>query len=64
MKIAEINQVATSAAVLATNTTMEALVYHGPGKRAWEAKPRSTIQHPRDAIVRITAPESAAPALA
>ena len=35
-------------------TTMKALVYHGPGKRAWENKPRPTIQDPGDAIVRIT----------
>ena len=34
--------------------TMKALVYHGPGKRAWEDKPRPTIQDPGDAIVRIT----------
>jgi len=34
--------------------TMKALVYHGPGKRAWEDKPRPVIQHPADAIVRIT----------
>ncbi len=33
---------------------MKALVYHGPGKRAWEDKPRPSIQHPADAIVRIT----------
>ncbi len=33
---------------------MKALVYHGPGKRAWEEKPRPVIQHPADAIVRIT----------
>ena len=33
---------------------MKALVYHGPGKRAWEDKPRPTIQDPGDAIVRIT----------
>jgi threonine dehydrogenase-like Zn-dependent dehydrogenase len=35
-------------------TTMKALVYHGPGKCAWEDKPRPTIQAPGDAIVRIT----------
>ncbi|MEO8068261.1 MAG: zinc-dependent alcohol dehydrogenase family protein [Flavobacteriales bacterium] len=34
--------------------TMKALVYHGPGKRAWEDKPRPVIQEPGDAIVRIT----------
>jgi len=33
---------------------MKALVYHGPGKRAWEDKPRPTIQNPGDAIVRVT----------
>ncbi len=36
------------------STTMKALVYHGPGKSAWEDKPRPTIQHPSDAIIRIT----------
>ena len=34
--------------------TMKALVYHGPGKRAWEGNPRPTIQDPGDAIVRVT----------
>src|ERR1039457_5223521 len=34
--------------------TMKALVYHGPGKAAWEDKPRPNIQQPGDAIVRIT----------
>src|SRR5450432_3767103 len=34
--------------------TMKALVYHGPGKRAWEDAPRPAITHPADAIVRIT----------
>jgi alcohol dehydrogenase len=33
---------------------MKALVYHGPGKRAWEEKPRPTIKDAGDAIVRIT----------
>lgn len=32
---------------------MKALVYHGPGKRSWEEKPRPAIQKPTDAIVRI-----------
>jgi alcohol dehydrogenase len=36
------------------STTMKALVYHGPGKRDWEDKPRPTIQDAGDAIVRIT----------
>ena len=32
---------------------MEALVYHGPGKRAWESVPDPTLKVPTDAIVRI-----------
>ncbi len=32
---------------------MNALVYHGPGKKAWEEKPTPTLQQPTDAIVRI-----------
>jgi alcohol dehydrogenase len=34
--------------------TMNALVYHGPGKKAWEKKPRPTILEPTDALVRIS----------
>src|SRR5947209_246307 len=34
--------------------TMKALVYHGPGKRAWEEKPKPAIKEPTDAIVRIS----------
>jgi alcohol dehydrogenase len=33
---------------------MKALVYHGPGQKAWEDKPRPKIEKPGDAIVRIT----------
>jgi alcohol dehydrogenase len=33
---------------------MKALVYHGPGKRAWEEKPKPKIQDATDAIVKIT----------
>ena len=33
---------------------MKALVYHGPGKRAWEEVPRPSVQHATDAVVRIT----------
>jgi hypothetical protein len=43
-----------SAATLCIDTSMKALVYHGPRKRAWENKPRPTIQEPGDAIVRIS----------
>src|SRR5438477_28529 len=32
---------------------MKALVYHGPGKRAWEYVPDPVIREPTDAIVRI-----------
>jgi len=32
---------------------MKALVYHGPGRRAWEQVPDPTILEPTDAIVRI-----------
>jgi alcohol dehydrogenase len=32
---------------------MKALVYHGPGERAWEYVPDPTILEPTDAIVRI-----------
>jgi alcohol dehydrogenase len=33
---------------------MKALVYHGPGKKALEEKPKPTVREPTDAIVRIT----------
>jgi len=32
---------------------MKALVYHGPGNKAWEDAPEPTIQEPTDAIVEI-----------
>ena len=32
---------------------MKALVYHGPGQRAWESVPDPEILEPTDAIVRI-----------
>ena len=34
---------------------MKALVYHGPGKRAWEEMPDAVIQQPTDAVVRVDA---------
>lgn len=34
--------------------TMKALVYHGPGQRAWEDKPRPFVVDAGDAIVRVT----------
>lgn len=33
---------------------MKALVFHGAGKKAWEDRPKPTVQEPTDAIVRIT----------
>jgi alcohol dehydrogenase len=33
---------------------MKALVFHGPGRRSFEQRPRPRLQHPTDAIVRIT----------
>src|SRR5690349_24854183 len=32
---------------------MQALVYHGPGRRGWETVPDPVIVEPTDAIVRI-----------
>jgi len=36
-----------------SSKTMKALVYHGPGKMAWEEKPKPGITKPTDAIVKI-----------
>ncbi len=33
---------------------MKALVFHGPGKHAWEEKPKPKIKNSTDAIIRIT----------
>src|SRR5450631_1220733 len=37
----------------ATTGGMNALVYHGPGKSGWEAKPKPRIENSTDAIVRV-----------
>ena len=37
-----------------TTTMMQALVYGGPGQKAWRARPRPVLRDPGDAIVRIT----------
>jgi alcohol dehydrogenase len=34
---------------------MKALVYHGPGRRAWEEVPKPTIRDDTDAVVRVDA---------
>jgi len=55
MTTAQLEPMTPDTAVLETSAaTMKALVYHGPGKHAWEHKPRPSIQEPGDAIVRIT----------
>jgi alcohol dehydrogenase len=33
--------------------TMKALVYHGPGERAWESVPDPTITEPTDVVVKV-----------
>src|SRR5690606_5933738 len=33
--------------------TMKALVYNGPGQKAWEDVPRPVVQKPTDAVVKI-----------
>ncbi|HVZ81545.1 MAG TPA: zinc-dependent alcohol dehydrogenase family protein [bacterium] len=33
---------------------MKALVYHGPGKKSWEEKPKPVVREATDAVVRIT----------
>ena len=32
---------------------MKALVYHGPGKKAWEEKPKPAVKDPTDAVVKV-----------
>src|SRR6476660_10171254 len=36
-----------------SNKRMKALVYHGPGKKAWEDKPRPALVKQTDAVVKI-----------
>lgn len=54
MTTTELQLPTRSTTSLSTNNSMKALVYHGPGKRAWEEKPRPAVQDPGDAIVRVT----------
>jgi alcohol dehydrogenase len=35
-------------------STMKALVFHGPGKKAWEEHAKPVVIDPTDAIVRVT----------
>ncbi len=32
---------------------MKALVYHGPGRKAWEEKPKPSLKAPTDAVVKV-----------
>jgi alcohol dehydrogenase len=38
-----------------TTATMKALVYHGPGRKAWEATSKPTLVDDTDAVVRVDA---------
>jgi alcohol dehydrogenase len=38
-----------------TTTTMKALVYHGPGRKAWEDVPKPVVLDDTDAVVRVDA---------
>jgi alcohol dehydrogenase len=40
--------------IMVAAAKMKALVYHGPGQKGWEEKPKPKIEKPGDAIVRIT----------
>jgi hypothetical protein len=55
MTTTELGLATKSAATLSTSTAMKPLVFHGPGKQAWEDKPRPAIRDPGDAIARIAA---------
>jgi len=54
MPTEELELVTTNAATLGHSATMKALVYHGPGKCAWEDHPRPAILDPGDVVARIT----------
>jgi len=54
MATSELGRPITSERDLSASTTMKALVYRGPGKRAWEDRPRPVLRNPADAVVRIT----------
>jgi len=43
----------TSSQTQKSITTMKALVFHGPGKKSWEEKPKPILREPTDALVKI-----------
>jgi len=53
MTTAELVLATKRAATLSTSTAMKPLVFHGPGKHAWEDKPCRAISDPGDAIARV-----------
>jgi threonine dehydrogenase-like Zn-dependent dehydrogenase len=44
-----------SSTMIERTKIMKALVYHGPGKRAWEEVPDAVVQETTDAVVRVDA---------
>src|SRR5690348_10665623 len=54
MTTAELELESITTPTISTSTVMKALVYRGPGKCAWEDKPRPAIQEAGDVIARIT----------
>src|ERR1700687_3983883 len=54
MTTAELALASVNATTLDAPHSMKALVYHGPGKRAWEEVPRPVLLEPGDAIVRVS----------
>jgi len=53
MKTETLNLPKITDSVNGNNTTMKALVYHAPGKKAWEEKPKPSLKETTDAIVKI-----------
>jgi alcohol dehydrogenase len=55
MPIEKTLELPAAAPAAARSRSMKAVVYHGPGRKAWEERPRPSLQAPGDAVVRITA---------
>jgi len=54
MSTTELTAVKPAARGAAATTMMKALVYRGPGQRAWEAMPKPVLRDPGDAVIRMT----------